>query len=394
MEFLSGQDLSRELDEQERFEPRIAIDYLLQVCEAVAEAHSLGVIHRDLKPANLFLTRRPDGSPLVKVLDFGISKAISPDVEDVGESLTAPHSLLGSPAYMSPEQIRQPKTVDNRTDIWSLGAILYEFLTGDQPFRGDTAMSVLAAVVSDPMPSMRERNLDIPWDLEKIVAKCLEKDPANRYQSIAELAHALAPHAPTAALSSVSRISGILRSIQPPKTPASTTLKSASSLPAGDEPEAQASKRGAVSATSNDKHTQTDWNASRPVAGVSRWRTRVVIVSAAALVAAILLLVVRPVGQAPGGEPVVATAAGAAAPRIDPSPKAPPVLPVVPASAAVLNMPSDAGVGRTAEAPKAKIPKASTAPTKAPTEAPAPAHATAKGLTPRPPSDDPLEGRR
>jgi len=118
MEFLSGQDLAHELEAQERFEPRIAIDYLLQVCEAVAEAHSLGVIHRDLKPANLFLTRRADGSPLVKVLDFGISKAISPETGTSGQSLTAPQSLLGSPAYMSPEQVRRPKTVDIRTDIW------------------------------------------------------------------------------------------------------------------------------------------------------------------------------------------------------------------------------------------------------------------------------------
>jgi serine/threonine-protein kinase len=137
MEFLSGCDLARELFTNGGLEVPTAVDYLLQACEAVAEAHSLGVIHRDLKPANLFLTRRPDGTPFVKVLDFGISKAITPESGGPGDSpsLTAAQALLGSPAYMSPEQARKPKSVDFRADIWAFGVILYEFLDGNPPSR-------------------------------------------------------------------------------------------------------------------------------------------------------------------------------------------------------------------------------------------------------------------
>ena len=205
---------------------------MLQACEAVAEAHSIGLIHRDLKPSNLFLTHRPDGSPLVKVLDFGISKAIRRRGRGrAAPSLTATHSLLGSPSYMSPEQVRRPKRVDMRTDIWSLGSILYELSVGETPFTGDSPLAVLAAVVSDPMPSIRDERPDVPVELEAVVAKCLRKKPADRYRTIAEFAEALAPFAPRS-LPSISRISGILRatSLRPPaadKSPSSDrTLQS------------------------------------------------------------------------------------------------------------------------------------------------------------------------
>src|SRR6187549_2799480 len=134
MEFLSGRDLAEELDLPGELEIEVAIDYVLQASEAVAEAHSLGLIHRDLKPANLFLTHRPDGSPLVKVLDFGISKVSSPEAAQL--SLTHTQAMMGSPLYMSPEQMRSSKDVDRRADIWSLGIILHELLAGDVPFAG------------------------------------------------------------------------------------------------------------------------------------------------------------------------------------------------------------------------------------------------------------------
>jgi serine/threonine protein kinase len=214
MEFLSGRDLSHELDERTRLPVDEAINYLLQACEAVAEAHTLGVIHRDLKPANLFLTRRNDGAPLVKVLDFGVAKAIATD--KALPSLTATQSVIGSPLYMSPEQVRRPKEVDVRTDVWSLGIILYEFLVGVPPFEGETALSMLAAIVSDPLPDVREKCPDLPEGLDAVIAKCLEKSPEKRYQDVGELAQALAPYAPVSSRGAVDRISRVIRSLSPP----------------------------------------------------------------------------------------------------------------------------------------------------------------------------------
>jgi serine/threonine protein kinase len=229
MEFLSGRDVARELEAVKNFEIGTAIDYVLQACEAVAEAHAIGVIHRDLKPANLFLTRRADGSPLVKVLDFGISKAITlgGGPMNASPSLTAAQSLLGSPAYMSPEQARRPKSVDTRTDIWALGVILYEFLTGETPFPGESPLEVLTAALADPMPSIWAVRQDVPRELEAVVAKCLEKRPDDRHQTVAEFAEALRPFAPAESMRSISRISGILRSVAPPSPePGTTTLRS------------------------------------------------------------------------------------------------------------------------------------------------------------------------
>jgi serine/threonine-protein kinase len=277
MEFLNGRDLAEVLDQPQQLEIAQAIDYVLQASEAVAEAHSLGVIHRDLKPANLFLTQRPDGSPLVKVLDFGISKAISPEDSAIdAPSLTATHSLLGSPAYMSPEQIRRPKTVDARTDIWSLGSILYELLTKEAPFQADTPLALLAAVVSDPLPRIRDRRPDIPAELEAVINKCLQKNPADRYQTVAELAEALAPFAARTSLPSVSRIAGILRASQRPSiTPVGASSKDATLRSEGPELAAQDTQIQHVeivaTAGSNDaKRTHTDWESSQSESRRSR----------------------------------------------------------------------------------------------------------------------------
>lgn len=293
MEFLSGRDLADELDQPGQLEVPIAIDYVLQASEAVAEAHSLGLIHRDLKPANLFLTHRPDGTALVKVLDFGISKAINVDDSalEPAPSLTATHSLLGSPAYMSPEQIRRPKSVDTRTDIWSLGSILYELLVRDPPFNADSPLALLAAVVSDPLPSVRDKRPDVPVELEAVIAKCLEKNPDNRYQTVAELADALAPFAPRSQ-PSVSRISGILRSasMRPSltdKSPSSErTLQSPGTPVTGDQPTEDIQVKVVTPApaarSGNGKSTGTEWESSPSSA--QRSRRRVFVLSAVALV--------------------------------------------------------------------------------------------------------------
>ncbi|MFS8069112.1 MAG: serine/threonine-protein kinase, partial [Byssovorax sp.] len=195
MELLEGVDLDRLLRTEGPPPMDVAADYLLQACEAVAEAHSLGIVHRDLKPANLFLTRRPDGSPLVKVLDFGISKMLKEFGGQAERSLTRADDVLGSPQYMAPEQVRNPSGVDARCDIFSLGSILYKLLTGRPAFEGGNPATVLAMVLSEPPTPLREHRPEIPPALEALVLGCLEKDPAARVQSVEDLARGLVPFA-------------------------------------------------------------------------------------------------------------------------------------------------------------------------------------------------------
>jgi serine/threonine-protein kinase len=214
MEFLEGQDIGQLLAERGRLQPSLAIDLVIQACEGLAEAHSLGIIHRDIKPTNLFLTSRPDGSVLLKILDFGISK--SPAGAEL--SLTQTWSLLGSPAYMSPEQMRSARHVDARTDVWSLGAVLYEALEGHLPFQADSfsEMCVMVAV-EPPAPTTAT-----PRELAPIIARCLAKNPDERYRSVAELACDLACLArePDKAQAAVDRMYRMLRRGAMRRTPA------------------------------------------------------------------------------------------------------------------------------------------------------------------------------
>lgn len=208
MEYLEGSDLDKMLRQRGPLSIVDAVDYVLQACEAIAEAHHLGIVHRDIKPSNFFLTRRNDGSPLIKVLDFGIAKARDELQQDV--SLTKTRTVLGSPVYMSPEQIRSARSVDHRTDIWSLGVTLYELLTDQLPFDGDSITGVAAAVSADPIAPIRDLRAEIPTGLSTIVETCLEKKPADRYQSVAEFAAALVPYGPETARYSLKRIRGAL----------------------------------------------------------------------------------------------------------------------------------------------------------------------------------------
>jgi len=184
MEFLEGQDVGELIAEQGRLQPSLAIDLVIQACEALAEAHSLGIVHRDIKPSNLFLTSRPDGSVLLKILDFGISKSTS----GADLSLTQTWSLLGSPAYMSPEQMRSARHVDARTDLWSLGAVLYEAIEGHLPFQAESFSEMCVMVAVDPPAPM----VATPRELAPIIERCLAKHPGERYASVAELAADLA----------------------------------------------------------------------------------------------------------------------------------------------------------------------------------------------------------
>src|SRR5262249_53898744 len=196
MEHLAGADLSAYLTERGAIPVEDAVDFILQACDALAVAHSAGIVHRDLKPSNLFMTQRSDGSPLIKVLDFGISKisqrAGQPDPKS---TLTRPGMMLGSPRYMSPEQLRNASSVDHRADIWAIGIVLYELIAGAPPYDADTFSALCAMIASDPPKRLREVKPEVPAELEAIVHRCVEKNPADRWQNVAELASALVPFA-------------------------------------------------------------------------------------------------------------------------------------------------------------------------------------------------------
>ncbi len=206
MEYLAGVDVGQLLARDGRLPVPLAVEVVLQACEAIAEAHSRGIVHRDLKPANLFATTRPDGTRLIKVLDFGISKGNDFGGTESGPSFTASGIAMGSPGYMSPEQVRSAKGVDARSDVWSLGVILYELLTNVSPFVGETMGDTLARIVSEDPPPVGNHRSDVPPELAAVVAQCLARRVDARIQSVAQLAERLVPFADGEALLSVKRI--------------------------------------------------------------------------------------------------------------------------------------------------------------------------------------------
>ncbi|MFO0570710.1 MAG: serine/threonine-protein kinase, partial [Polyangiaceae bacterium] len=183
MEFLEGEDLGDLLERRGTLPLQEAVDYVLQVAMALAEAHSRGIVHRDIKPRNVFLTRKADGTPLIKVLDFGISKLTNtPTVDDAS---THTGAVLGSPKYMSPEQTRSSKNVDVRTDIWSLGVVLYELYTGRLPFLAETLPDMFVAILHSEFEPPSKVVPGTPPGLDEVLQRCLAKKPAERYPSMA-----------------------------------------------------------------------------------------------------------------------------------------------------------------------------------------------------------------
>ena len=236
MEYLEGTDLAAEIERAGALPLPVVAEYVVQACEAIAEAHGLGIVHRDLKPGNLFLTRRAEGSPLVKVLDFGISKTTA--LTDSNLHMTKTSSILGSPLYMSPEQMKSSRNVDGRTDVWSLGVILYEMLGGRVPFTSDTLGGLMAAVMTEAFMPLELVRPDLPREVCLLVNRCLEKDPARRVANVAEIARGLAPYCPARMLPIVERVSALVGAAPaptmqaaPPQQPVRTVMATAAQTP-------------------------------------------------------------------------------------------------------------------------------------------------------------------
>jgi serine/threonine-protein kinase len=211
MEFLEGHDLNQILRHHGPQLPQAVVDLMLQACEGIAEAHALGIVHRDIKPSNFFVTHRPDGSNLLKILDFGISKTPAEITE-----LTGTQTVVGTPTYMAPEQMKTARETDPRSDIWSMGVVMYQMLAGRPPFEAETYAALVLMVGHEPPAPL---HVQLPPGLQDIVLRCLEKDPQNRIQTVGELAKMLAPYAsdPLVAQQSADRAMRILaaRASQP-----------------------------------------------------------------------------------------------------------------------------------------------------------------------------------
>ena len=218
IEYLEGEDLGDLLSRSGPLAIGFAVELMQQACEAMEEAHASGIIHRDIKPQNMFLTKRRKGTACLKVLDFGLSKVALTGEAPAGLHQTNTAALLGSPLYMSPEQMRSARGVDHRADIWSLGATMYELLVGQPPFPADSLMDLCVKLANERPRPLRDLRPEIPPGLEWAVLHCLEADPKARFQTVAEFSAALTPFASSVAAGTVAY--GASPAAAPPPTPA------------------------------------------------------------------------------------------------------------------------------------------------------------------------------
>jgi serine/threonine-protein kinase len=251
MEFLEGSDLADSVASRGALPVAEAVGCVLQASEAIAEAHALGIVHRDLKPANLFLARKAGRDAIVKVLDFGISKTTE---SGAPSSLTKTSAMLGSPLYMAPEQMTSPKDVDARTDIWALGVILYELLVGAPPFVAETMPELVYLITQRDAERVTKKRADLPEALSDVVARCLQRAPADRYANVAELVAALVPFGPPRSEVSLDRVSRVLgaptSSVAPKALAAPAPMKATASTWSSSGGDAASSKRGKLVAAS------------------------------------------------------------------------------------------------------------------------------------------------
>jgi serine/threonine-protein kinase len=332
MEYLEGDDLNQIVRAHGPQEPFVVVDLMLQACEGIAEAHAAGIVHRDIKPSNFFMTRRPDGSQLLKILDFGISKS------PVGWSdLTGTQTVVGTPSYMAPEQMKSAKDTDARSDVWSMGVVMYQLLAGRPPFAGDSYAELVLAVTSSPPAPLQ---FPLPGGLGEVIWRCLEKDPAMRMQSVADLAKQLAPYAsdPGAGAAAADRAQRIL-SVRMSAQSGRLRSEGGSPLPERLTPQPLSWQRTGNSSLSHGAGQQV----THQVSGKRGW----LIAGAAsvAIVAGVGGWVIAQLGHksGPPPTPAAATQALTAAPTATPTPTPtptptePPPTPTVPVPAVVID---------------------------------------------------------
>jgi serine/threonine-protein kinase len=298
MEFLDGVDLGQMLEKNGALPVQEAVDYVLQACNAMAEAHAAGVIHRDLKPSNLFVLTNTGGTRKVKVLDFGISK-----LENETEArVTATQAVVGTPLYMSPEQVRSAKHVDARSDIWSLGIILYELVTARTPFEGSTTAAAAAICIDDPPPIAQFRP-DVPPDLERAILIALQKEPGARFPNVQLLAQAIAPFGSGSIIAPDTAPAAFLvpASVSSPRLPMTSRPELGSAATVNSDP----SNSGARAAA--NPHTLPGWT-TRSSPGRRRSKTIITVVVTTVMVLSLVVVGVVAVSFArhKTPEPIVA----------------------------------------------------------------------------------------
>jgi hypothetical protein len=397
MEYLEGTDLSGWLRERGVLSVEEAVDFVLQACEAIADAHAVGIVHRDLKPANLFCVRKSDGNLSIKVLDFGISKVTTPGA--AGNDMTRTNALMGSPLYMSPEQMAFSKGVDSRTDIWSLGVILFELLTRRPPFEAEAVTQLAVKVATETAPRIRSYRADVPEGMEQVIATCLERDLARRYQNVGELAIALKDFGSKRARISVEHVLGTLKmagmsaAVLPPSGEFKALPPVAASTPAITAPHTDANWGTTSNTRKGGGRTMMALGAVVVVAllgagGFMLLHKPAPAVSAAASANTTAAVVAPPLATAVVPD---LQAAAAAAPMLDaslPPPAAAPSAAAVPAARPGWSPPRPV----TNAPPAAPAPLPVAVPGSAPAPAPAPAAAQAPNCDPNFTLDD--QGRR
>jgi serine/threonine-protein kinase len=322
MEYLAGTDLGRLLTVNGPLPLDRAIDYVLQTCEALAVAHVAGVVHRDLKPDNLFVSTGAAGKSIVKIVDFGISKMSAKRTTERLQELTQADDKFGTPVYMSPEQLRASRDVDARADIWAVGVVLYELLTGCLPFDGDGLPELCTAILTMPPVSLRQRRPELPAGLQAVIERCLEKEAERRFQNVAELAQELRPFASPAAASRIDHVVSVLseagEAIRPPTpVPGDSTSRLLS----------QAATLGAAEArevlTTNS--TAASSREVLPDGTISGWPRRRAAILAGAVLTVLAVVAFVGLGRRPAETAAPATSGTPAAVVLAPPPTATPV---------------------------------------------------------------------
>jgi serine/threonine-protein kinase len=329
MELLEGSDLAQMLETRGQPSIEQAADWVVQACEALAEAHAAGIVHRDLKPQNLFLARTVGDGFKVKVLDFGVSKSMAAMSGAAAGSLTHTRAMLGSPLYMAPEQMRSSRNVDARADVWALGVVLFELLTNARPFEAETLPELCLMVVSDPARPVSDLRPDVPALLCEVIARCLRKDPAERFANAGELAEALAPFASP--------------SVRPIALRARKVALGVTPMPAGSEPSIPALPSGRATPPAGQTtprprpgpvpRTPAAWGSGAGTRKDGRRRATMWMVTGLVAVAAAggAALALRPHGQVTPPSPLPSVASETpppGPPSVAPAPVAP--LPVAP----------------------------------------------------------------